>query len=123
MVKKRDQKQQEQEQDLESLMDRVDLNEKTELQGVAHEIFLNKPARSNITHFEASACFVSNVIFPTLGMAEENPVNFFLELKKSQHGWATDKFVSAASGVQDIRSGGSMMMGLKEKLFGRRDQK
>ncbi len=59
---------------LESIMDGIDLGEKTELQGVAHEIFLNKPSRSNITHFEASACFVSNVIFPTLGMAEENPV-------------------------------------------------
>ncbi len=117
---KQEQETQEKE-DLESIMDNVDMSEKSELQGVAHEIFLNTPSRSNITHFEASACFVSNVIFPTLGMAEENPVNFFLELKKSQNGWSTDKFVHAASGIQDIRSGGSIMMGMKEKLFGKKE--
>ena len=48
-------------------------------------------------------------------------VNFFLELKKSQSGWSTDRFVQAASGVQDLRVGGSMMTGLKEKLFGRKE--
>lgn len=98
-------------------MDGVDLSEKTELQGVAHEVFLNKPSRSNITHFEASACFVCNVIFPTLGMGEKNPVNQFLDLKKSQGGWATHQFVSAAGGAQEMRAGAGMM----NKLFGKKE--
>lgn len=103
--------------DLETLMDNIDVSEKTELQGVAYEVFLNTPSRSNITHFEASACFVSNVIFPTLGMAEENPVNFFLELKKSQQGWATHQFVNAAGGVQEQRSG----LGMMDRLFRKKE--
>ena len=103
--------------EVQAIMNNVDLADKTEMQGVAHEIFLNKPSRSNITHFEASACFVSNIVFPTLGMAEQNPVNFFLELKKSQNGWATGKFVETAGGVNEQRSGAGVM----NKLFGRKE--
>jgi len=102
-------------ENIDDVLDKIDLNEKTEMEGMAEQIFKSTPTRSNITPDEASACFRCNAIFPTMGMGDENPVDGFLELKKSQLGWSTEKFVQAAGGVNDQRKG--LMGTIGDKLF------
>lgn len=101
---------------IEEIIENVNLTEKSEMEGVADQIFQSSPTRSNITHDETSACFKCNAIFPVMGMDDENPVSDFLELKKSQLGWSTEKFVQCTSGINDQRSGG-MFKELGSKLF------
>jgi len=100
---------------IDDVLDKIDLNEKTEMEGVADQIFRSTPTRSNITPDEAAACFKCNAIFPTMGMDDENPVNGFLELKKSQSGWSTEKFVQATGGINEQRKG--LMGTIGDKLF------
>lgn len=92
------------------------LTEKTEFEAVAEQIHKATPSHSNINPWEKSACFRCNGIFPEIGMKEENPVSMFLELNKSQGGWATQKFVESVGGINNQRSGG-MFGALRDKLF------
>lgn len=101
---------------LDEMLDKIDLSEKTEMGQVAEEIFKKGSGRSNISDDETGACFKCNVIFDTLGMQEDNPVDMFLELRKSKLGWATEKFVQSTSGMHDQRAGG-MFGNLRDKLF------
>jgi hypothetical protein len=100
---------------LDDVLSKVNLTEKNEFEAMAEQIHKETPSRSNISGDEASACFRCNVIFPAIGLDEENPVDMFLELKKSQLGWATEKFVQCTNGALAQKQG--MMGALGQKLF------
>lgn len=101
--------------ELEELLNRG-IADKTEFEAVAEQIHKETPSHSNIQQWEKSACFKCNTIFGEIGMKDENPVPMFLELNKSQLGWATEKFVQSVSGIQNQRSGG-LFGTLRDKLF------
>lgn len=102
---------------IEEKLDGIDLSEKTEMGDFANQIHMQRPSGSNITDDEASAAFTCNIVFPVIGLSNRNPVSTFLELSKSRKGWATEKVVQGAGGIQNVRSGGSIGGWLKDRLF------
>jgi len=106
-----------QDDDLDAIMDQVQLGEKTEMEGMADQIFKASTSRTNLTPDEIGMSFSTGIVFNALGMISHDPTMRFMELKKSQGGWSTEKFVQAAGGVQDQRSGGSMGAWMKDRLF------
>ena len=102
---------------IDDLVNNVSLNEKTELEGVADQVFRNEAGRTKLNDIEISACFVTKIVFSSLGMSNDDPTSKFLELKKSHEGWNMDKFVEATGGAQNARSGGVFGGFLKDRLF------
>jgi len=102
---------------LDEVLNKVDLSEKTEMGEVANNIFQKGAGRTNLTDDEVCLVFINNAIFKGLGLNHLNPVDSFMELKKSHNGWSTEKFVQSTSGLANMRSGGTFGMAIKEKLF------
>lgn len=102
---------------IDDLVDNVSLTEKTELEGVADQVFKNEAGRTKLSEAEISACFVTKIVFESLGMKQDDPTDQFLELKKSHDGWNMNKFVEATGGAQNARSGGMLGGFLKDRLF------
>lgn len=102
-----------QEESIEDVLDKVDLSEKTEMEGVADQVFKPGSARTLLDNEEISNILICDVVMTSLGLDDVNPTNNFKELKKSLGGWSTEQFVRAASGIQDQRAGGGFMNGIK----------
>ena len=102
---------------LDELMENIDLTEKTELQGVADEMFTAGTTRTKISPDEVGATFVTGIVFKALGMGELDPTNRFLELKKSEDGFSTEKFVQAVGGQMEQRSGSGFFNRIKGALM------
>ena len=110
------------EEKLEGILGSIDLNEKTEMGEVADQLFRNTPSRSNISNDEFILLFINNAEFKGLGkrcpnFAALNPVNDFLEFKKSVGGWNVQMFVESAGGMQNSRAGGSIGGWFRDKLL------
>ena len=98
---------------LDDVIERFDLSESTELGEVAQNIFKNVAGRTNLTNDEICLCLINDLIFKGLKMDNLNPVNGFLELKKSQGGWSVNKMVESVGGMLNNRSGGLIGDGFK----------
>jgi len=103
--------------DLDEVLANVNMNEKTEMEGMADQIFKKGDSRSNLFEPEIGLIITCDVVFDVLSMQNFNPSKNFKSLAKSRRGWSTEKFVEAASGVQNQRSGGSLGSFFKERLF------
>lgn len=101
---------------LDDVLENVDLSEKTEMGDFAEQIHRPRPSGSNISPEEASSVIICNEVFRTLGM-QNNLADRFIEVAKSRQGWATEKVVQGAGGIQNTRSGGSIGGWLKDRLF------
>jgi len=101
---------------LDDILKRANVNEKTEMGEVASELFANTPSRTNITQDEMTLLFVNKALFRGLGIAELSPVNDFIELKKSVGGWNVEQFVRSMGGLNEQRKG--FLGTMKDKLFG-----
>lgn len=112
-----DQKQKQDSTDLDQILSSGQLNEKTELEGVAEQIFKADRTRTKLLNGEVSMVFVTDIVFDCLGMKTQNPTNKFMELKKSENGWSTEKFVQTTQQTNDNRSGGSIGSWFKDRLF------
>ena len=104
-------------EELDDIVDQVQLGETSEMEGMANQIFKASTSRTNLSADEIGMTFSTGIVFSALGMVNHDPSLRFMELKKSQGGWSTEKFVQAAGGVQDQRSGGSMGAWMKDRLF------
>lgn len=102
---------------LDDIIENMDLSDKTEMGEFADQIHKPRQSGSNITTEESSASLVCKMVFPVLGMNQGNIVDTFLELSKSRNGWATEKVVQGAGGIQNQRAGGSIGGWMKDKLF------
>jgi len=105
------------ERTIDDELENIDLSEKTEMEGVAEQIFKEGDSRSNLFQEEIALILTCDLIFPVLGMDRHNPTGNFKNLAKSRKGWSTEKFVEAASRMQNSRSGGTMGGWMKERLF------
>lgn len=104
------------EENIDDILEGIDLSEKTEMGDFAEQIHRARPSGSNLTPDETSANLVCQIVFPVLGMVD-NISQKHLELAKSRGGWATEKVVQGAGGIQNTRSGGSIGGWMKERLF------
>lgn len=104
------------ENSLDHVLDNVDLSEKTEMGEVANNIFQRGAGRTNLSEEEGALCFINDAIFKGLQLDDLNPVENFMEIKKSVKGWSTEKFVQGMGGITNSRSGG-MLGGIKDALF------
>ena len=98
---------------LDEVLDGIDLSEKTELGEVAQNIFSKGAGRTNLTDDEICLCLINDLIFKGLKMDKLNPVESFLELKKSQGGWSVNKMIEGVSGLANVRGGGMIGEGVK----------
>lgn len=96
----------EDEKDLDDMLRNMDLSEKTELGEVAQNIFHPGAGRTNLTDDEIALCLINDLVFKGLNMDDLNPVDKFIELKKSKQGWSVNKMVESVSGLAQVRSGG-----------------
>jgi len=101
---------------LDDVLNNVDLSEKTEMGDFAEQIHQPRQSGSNINPDESGAVIICKMVFPALGM-RNNIADTFLEVSKSRHGWATEKVVQGAGGMQNQRSGGSIGGWLKDRMF------
>lgn len=101
---------------IDEIVDGLDLSEKTEMGDFADQIHKPRPSGSNITPDENSAVIICKTVFPVLGMTN-NIADVFLETAKSRGGWATEKVVQGAGGIQNTRAGGSIGSWMKDRLF------
>jgi hypothetical protein len=92
------------------------VSQKSELEGVANQIFMDNdsgselPAidmRTNLESEEIGLCLVNDLVFKELGLKELSPTRQFKRLASSRRGWKTEAFVRTAQGTNDMRSGGS----------------
>ena len=104
-------------ENIDDKIEGMDLSEKTEMGDFADQIHKERPSGSNINDDEGSAVLICKTIFPLLGMKDNNIADTFMEVAKSRHGWATEKVVEGAGGIQNQRSGGSIGGWLKDRLF------
>jgi len=104
------------EENIDDLIEGIDLSEKTEMGDFAEQIHKPRSSGSNISMDENSAIIICKTVFPVLGMTN-NIADVFLETAKSRGGWATEKIVQGAGGIQNTRSGGSIGGWMKERLF------
>ena len=104
------------EESIDELVEGLDLSEKTEMGDFADQIHKPRSSGSNISSDENSAIIICKTVFPVLGMTN-NIADVFLETAKSRGGWATEKIVQGAGGIQNTRSGGSIGGWMKERLF------
>lgn len=118
MVKHKPQKEdfEEERSNIDDVLNNVDLSEKTEMGDFAEQIHKPRQSGSNIDGDESSAIIICKTVFPLLGMSD-NIADTFMEVAKSRHGWATEKVVQGAGGIQNTRSGGSIGGWLKDRLF------
>jgi len=101
---------------IDDVLEGMDLSEKTEMGDFADQIHRRRESGSNINPDESSAVVVCKMVFPVLGMSD-NIADTFLEVAKSRQGWATEKVVQGAGGIQNNRSGGSLGGWLKDRMF------
>lgn len=103
-------------ENLDKVLDNIDLSDKTEMGDFAEQVHQPRPSGSNINSDEGSAVVICKTVFPVLGMSN-NIADTFMDVAKSRGGWATEKVVQGASGIQDMRSGGSIGEWFKHRLF------
>ena len=115
-MSKQQSKKQQDEESIDELVDGLDLSEKTEMGDFAEQIHKPRSSGSNISVDENSAIIICKTVFPVLGMTN-NIADIFLETAKSRGGWATEKIVQGAGGIQNTRSGGSIGGWMKDRLF------
>lgn len=104
---------------LESILQKLDINDKTETGEMALELFKNTAGRTNITQDEMVLLFINKAMFRGLGLDDLSPVDDFLELKKSVGGFAVQKFVEGVGGMANMRAGGSVGGWMRDRLFSR----
>lgn len=105
-----------QNENIEELVENMDLTDKTEMGEFAEQIHRARPSGSNVTAEESGAVVQCKIIFPVLGM-KNNIADMFMEVAKSRGGWATEKVVQGAGGIQNQRSGGTFGGWIKDRLF------
>ena len=104
-------------ENIDKLIDDINLNEKTELEGVADQIFKKGVSRTNLNPEEIGMTFTTGIVFDALGMKSKDPTERFMELNKSQQGWSMEKFVQTTNGVNDQRNAGGLGGFIKDRLF------
>ena len=104
------------EENLDDVLNNVDLSEKTEMGDFADQIHRARQSGSNISLDESGSVIICKMVFPVLGMSN-NIADTFMEVAKSRGGWATEKVVQGAGGIQNTRSGGSIGGWMKDRLF------
>ena len=104
-------------ENLDQVLDKVDLSQKTEMGEVAQNVFEAGAGRTNLSEDEICLVFINKLIFKGLNLQELDPTADFMELKKSLLVWSTEKFVEGLGGLQNQRSGGSFGSFVKEVLF------
>ena len=112
-------KQEEKEENLDDLLKKADLTEKTELGEVTKEFSINKPSSSNLTEDEMKLLWRAESILEGLGAVDSLKIlTRYIDLKRSVRGWNTEQKVAAITGVQQQRAGfGGKIM---ETMFGQR---
>ena len=103
-------------ENLDDVLRNTDLSEKTEMGDFADQIHKPRQSGSNITLDESSNIIICKVVFPVIGM-RNNIADIFMEVAKSRQGWATEKVVQGAGGIQNQRSGGSIGGWLKDRML------
>jgi len=111
---------------LEKDLDEISLREKSELEGVAEQLFDDSTKdgkssidlKTNLHDEEIGLCLVNDAIFKLIEMPELSPTAQFKRLVSSRDGWKTNKFVETATGVKDQRESGLNKLG---SLFNRRE--
>ena len=96
---------------LEDDLKEISLNQKTELEGVAKELFRDEKdsesdQKTNIEPEELGLCLINDIVFDNIGMPELSPTKQFKRLASSRKGWKTEAFVRIGQGTMDMRSGG-----------------
>ena len=104
------------EENIDDVLEGMDMSEKTEMGDFADQIHKPRSSGSNISSDENSAIIICKTVFPVLGMTN-NIADVFLETAKSRGGWATEKIVQGAGGIQNTRAGGSIGGWMKDRLF------
>ena len=102
---------------LDEEIEGLDLTEKTEMEGLAEQVFRTGDERTNIHPAELGLIMACDVHFNSLGIPESNPTNNFKKLAKSRMGWSTNKLIEGLGGVNNMRSGGQFGQFMKERLF------
>ena len=111
-------KQEEEEENLDDILKKVDLTEKTELGEVTKEFSQNRPSSSNLSDDEMRLTWRAKCILRRLSPKSVRIIDDFVDLKRSVKGWNTDQKVAAITGVQQQRAGfGGKIM---ETMFGQR---
>ena len=96
------------EENLDEVLNKVDLSQKTEMGEVASNVFQSGAGRTNLNPDEVALVFINKLIFKGLNMEELDPTSDFMELKKSMDGWSTNKFIEGLGGVNQNRNGGTL---------------
>jgi len=111
---------------LEKDLDEISLREKSELEGVAEQLFddTTKDGKSsidlktNLHDEEIGLCLINDSIFRMIEMPELSPTAQFKRLVSSRGGWKTNKFVETATGIREGRESGLNKLG---SLFSKRE--
>lgn len=106
------------EENLDDVLNKVDLSEKTEMGEVTKEFSENKPSSSNLTHDEHRLTWRARSILKRLSPRSADIINDFVDSKRSVDGWNTNRKVEAITGIQQQRQG--MMGRVVDKMFGSR---
>jgi len=105
---------------LDDVLEKVDLSEKTELSEVAKEFGENKPGSSNLSSDEHKLVWRAKNILNRLSPSSKDIIDDYVDSKRSVGGWNVQKKVEAITGIQQQRQGwGGRMM---EKMFGGKTQ-
>ena len=113
---------------LEDDLQQFAVNQKSEMEGVAEQIFEDKETdgmssidmKTNISDEEIGLCLVNDLIFNQLGLKELSPTRQFKRLASSRQGWKTESFVKTTQGINEMQS----HRGLRDRLgnlFSRKD--
>lgn len=116
---------------LEDELKEINLNQQSELQGVAQELFEDKQdvktgkssidMKTNLDNDEVGLILINDAIFKIIGLEDLSPTGQFKRLASSRQGWKTEAFVRTAQGQSEMRNGGGLMNGFKN-MFRRKDQ-
>lgn len=99
-------------ENLDEVISKVDLSEKTELGEVGKQFNENTPNSSNISQHQSILIWKTKSTLKGLGYQDLDFTDDFIALQKSVGGWNTEKKVEAITGIQKQRGGGFM-----ERLF------
>lgn len=102
-------------ENLDAVLSKVDLSEKTELGEVSKEFSENRPSSSNLTSDEHKLVWRAKSILRRLSPTSLKIIDEYVDSKRSVNGWNTGQKVAAITGIQQQRQGfGGKIM---EKLF------